>query len=169
MAKQQNKASEPKEEAIGKDHFPKEEFYLERYKFILGEIKSLNENVHKYITLFQTLSTAIVGAVVYVLINYKSQNIHPELAIIGLKGLYWLLIALSLFVIFQIISGIFTWVDYRNEEVDFLENYVSKGIRSRPNFSNFWRWHETYLIIFVVTVTILAVCFIEWYLIPNIQ
>ena len=28
------------------------DFQLERYKYILGEIRSLNENIHKYLTLF---------------------------------------------------------------------------------------------------------------------
>lgn len=171
MAKGQIKDSEQHVDSLEKSHFPKdkENFYLERYKYILGEIKSLNDNVHKYISLFQALSTAIVGAGVYVLINYKSQNIQPEIAKISLKGLYWLLTSLSLFVIFQIVSGVFTWIDYRNEEVDFLENYIGKGIRRRPNFSSFWRWHETYLIAFVIVITGLAICFTEWYIIPNIR
>ena len=43
-------------------------FKLERYKYILGQINFLNENLHKYLTLFQTLATAIVSAAVAVFV-----------------------------------------------------------------------------------------------------
>ena len=36
-----------------------DEFKLERYKYILQQLQILNENAHRYLTLFQTLATAI--------------------------------------------------------------------------------------------------------------
>ena len=37
------------------------EFKLERYKYVLQQLNSLNENHHKYLTLYQTLMTAVIG------------------------------------------------------------------------------------------------------------
>jgi hypothetical protein len=38
------------------------EFKLERYKYILKQSHFFNENIHKYLSLFQVLATALVAA-----------------------------------------------------------------------------------------------------------
>ena len=48
------------------------DFKLERYKYILSQINNVNANVHKYLTLYQTVASAIIGAGVYLLMNWKN-------------------------------------------------------------------------------------------------
>jgi hypothetical protein len=105
-------------------------FKLERYKFILQEIHALNENVHRYLTLYQTLATTIIGAGILVFVNWKGFGITADLAKVGMQALVGLLVILSIFIVIQIVAGIFSWMDYRDEEVKLLDEVVKKGYRS---------------------------------------
>lgn len=59
------------------DKNSRSDFELERYKYILSQIQHLNEGIHKYLSLFQTLTTAIVGGGValFVHIQYQPQTV----------------------------------------------------------------------------------------------
>ena len=146
-----------------------EDFKLERYKFILQEIHSLNENNHTHLNLFQTLTTAIIGGGVAIFVSWKNLDIEAALAIIGIRGLLGLLVILTLFMVFSIIAGIFSWVDYREEEVELLSKAVHPEFRKSPTLKNFWRWQETYLIVFVVIVVAVIYSYVENQVIPLIQ
>ncbi len=144
---------------------PIQDFYLERYKYILSEIRSLNENVHKYLTVFQTLATAISTAGVAVFVGQKQLNLTPEIAKIAIQGLLGLLIILTLYIVVSIIAGIFAWFDYRKEEVGLLtEIFGSRNFRKPPKLGNLFYWQETYIILFIV----LAVTAITFYVQANI-
>lgn len=142
------------------------EFKKERYKFILSEIQNLNGNIHKYLTLYQTLVTAVIGAGIYVFINYKKMEISPDVAQLAIKGLLGLLVLLSVFVIISMLSGLFSWFDYRKEEVALLDVVVAKGFRKLPEKGNFWRWYETYIILFILFILIAVVVFTNYSIIP---
>ena len=71
------------------------EFKLERYKFVLQQIHSLNENIHKYLTLFQTLATAIVGGGVIIFVTWQDTGLSVDVARIGIQALLGLLIILA--------------------------------------------------------------------------
>ena len=73
------------------------DFMLERYKYILQQIHFLNENIHKYLALFQTLATVIVGGGVAIFISWESLNITADVAREGIRGLLGLLVVLALF------------------------------------------------------------------------
>ena len=148
---------------------PGADFKLERYKYILQEIYSLNDNVHKYLSLFQTLVTAIIGGGVTIFISWKSLNISAEVARVGIQGLLGLLIILTLFVIFSILAGAFTWFDYRNEEVELLDQAIKPGFRKPPKAINFWRWHETYLLLFIMIVAVVIYIYVQSQIIPLIR
>jgi uncharacterized membrane protein YfcA len=145
-----------------------DEFKLERYKYILQEMRSLNDNTHKYLTLFQTLATLIIGGGVGVFVGWKSLRIPPDAAIAGINGLLILLVVLGLFVITSIAAGMISWFDYRNEEVELLDQ-VQQNFRKKPNLRNFWRWTETYMIGFIVTVVIFICFYIESQIVPLIH
>ena len=147
----------------------KDELKVERYKFILQEIHSLNANIHKYITLFQILTTAIIGAIVFVLINWKKLDVPIEIAKIGIRGLYGLLVIVAAFIIFSILSGIFSWFDYRKEEVELLNKAVGDGFRKSPRLSNLWRWYEPYIILFVAIIVLTVIIYTEKIIIPLIR
>lgn len=146
-----------------------QEFYLERYKYILQEIRSLNENIHKYLTLFQTLATAIATAGVALFVGRQQLNLTPEITKIALQGLLGILVILAAFVVFSIVAGIFSWLDYRSEEVELLNKVVGVGFRKLPKKSNFWRWQETYVLLFVVLVVIIIISYVQSYIIPLIK
>jgi hypothetical protein len=130
------------------------EFKLERYKYILQQLHALNENGHKYLTLFQTLATAILGGIAAVFVSWKELKITAEAAQTAIHGLLWLLAVLAGFVVVSVLGGIFSWWDYRKEEVELLDDEVFVGFRTNPKATNLWRWYETYLLIFLVLVVI---------------
>lgn len=145
------------------------EFKLERYKYILQEIRSLNENTHKYLTLFQTLATLIIGGGVGVFVGWKNLNIGADVARAAINGLLILLIVLAFFVVTSILAGIVSWYDYRCEEVELLNDTVGLGFRKKPNLRNFWRWNETHMVAFIIVVVIFTCFYVESQIIPLIN
>jgi len=146
-----------------------QEFYLERYKYILQQIHSLNENVHKYLTLFQTLATAVTTAGVALFVGRQQLNLTPEITKTAIQGLLGLLIILAAFVVFSIVAGIFSWLDYRSEEVELLNKVIGVGFRRQPRKMNFWRWQETYTILFVLLVVITIIIYVQGQIVPLIK
>jgi heme/copper-type cytochrome/quinol oxidase subunit 2 len=144
-------------------------YIIERYKYILSQIHTINENVSKYLTLFQTLTTAIVGGGITVFLNWKKMDVAPELAVAAINGLTILLWLLTAFVFISITVGILSWIDYRNEEVDLLEKTNTPELRQRPKLINFWRWYETYILVFTVVSTSVITFFVETQIIPLIK
>ncbi len=163
MSEQQAFENEQPEPDNGKD------FKLERYKYILQELRSLSDRVYKYLTLFQTLTTAIVAGGVAVFVGWKSLKISAEMAIAGIQGLLGLLVILAVFVVISILAGMFSWFDYRREEVRLLDETVRPGYRKAPEWGNWWRWSETHILILVVCVTIIIHVFAQYRVIPLIQ
>ena len=145
------------------------DFELERYKYILSQIQHLNEGIHKYLSLFQTLTTAIVGGGVALFVKWKEIGISPEIARTAMNSLLWLLITLALFLVFSIVSGMFSWFDYRKEEVELLNRVVGQGFRKAPKLKNAWRWYETYVLIFIIVVVTLISCYVNATIIPMIK
>ena len=145
------------------------EFKLERYKYILGQIKSLNENIYKYLTLFQTLTTAIIGAGVSVFLSWRNLNITADVARLAIRCLLGLLIILGIFSITSIAIGVVSWFDYRKEEVNLLNQVVYLGFRKLPKLSNWWRWYETYIIALILIVIITVYIVVETNIIPLIN
>jgi hypothetical protein len=167
---QASRNNQPLEDNQGNDQNNSDliqEFYLERYRYILQEIRVLNENIHKYLTLFQTLTTAVTTAGVALFIGRQQLNLTAEVTKTALQGLLGLLVILAAFVVFSIVAGIFSWFDYRSEEVKLLKIV---GIhRNLPKPGNFWRWQETYVILFVLLVMIAIVVYAQSQIIPLIK
>lgn len=145
------------------------DFKLERYKYILQQLHSLNESVHKYLTLFQTLATAIVGVGIAVFVSWKELKIDANIAKLGIQGLFGLLTILTLFVIISIVASIFSWFDYRRDEVKILDEAVKSGYRKLPEWKNCWRWSETYIILFLIISLLVIYWFVYWRLLPLIN
>lgn len=145
-----------------------DEFRLERYKYVLQEIRSLNKNTHKYLTLFQTLTTLIIGGGVSVFVGWKNLAIGAAVAKAAINGSLILLVVLGLFVLISIVSGIISWFDYRNEEVELLDQ-IQPGFRKKPKLGNLWRWNETYMVLFVIVVVIFMCIYVETQIIPLIH
>ena len=146
-----------------------DDFKLERYKFILKQIHFLNENVHKYLNLFQALYTGIVGAGVAVFVGWKKLGISAEVASTSISGLVWLLAALGFFVVISLVTSVFAWRDYRQAEVELLNEAVGQGFREPPDWKNFWRWQETYLLLAIVVVVTCTGLFVHHNILPQIH
>lgn len=131
-------------------------FKVERYKFILQQLDSLNQNHHRYLALFQTLITAVISAGVALFVGWRELKLDPEAARIGLRGLFGLVFVLTVFLCFSTVAGAFSWFDFRNEEVDLLTNEVGPDFRKRPTMKNLWRWPELYFLA-LHTATVLTV------------
>ncbi len=146
-----------------------EAFKLERYKFILQQLDSLNQNHHKYLTLFQTLATAVVAGGVALFVGWRDLQIDAASARLGIRGLFGLLMILTAFLCFSIVAGIFSWIDYRREEVSLLDQEVGLGFRESPKLKNLWRWSEIHLLAFLCLLVLIIYIFLEYKVIPLIQ
>lgn len=144
------------------------DFYLERYKYILQQIHTLNENIHKYLSLFQVLTVAIVGGGVAVFVSWQKLEIPAEIARTSIHGLLGLLVVIGVFISLSIIAGIISWFDYRREEVELLTMLNLPRLRQLPKLRNFWRWYEFYIILVVIIVVVSITIFVENQVIPRI-
>jgi len=147
----------------------KDEFKLERYKFILQQLNSLNEGTHKYIALFQTLATAVLGAGITIFAAWREIKIDAGIARLGIRAVLYLFTILTLFVILSIVINTISWFDYRKEEVELLSKEVGGDFRQLPSLKNAWRWNETYFVIFLFAVLLVVWVFAEQWLIPTIS
>lgn len=145
------------------------DFKLERYKYILQQLHSLNENTHKYLTLFQSLTTAVIGGAALIFVSWKQLQIDAGTARVGVIAMLWLLVILAVFVVFSILSNVLSWYDYRKEEVKILDEEVESGFREPPRWKNFYRWNETYLMIFIIFVIVAIFAFVYSRVLPLIQ
>jgi uncharacterized iron-regulated membrane protein len=142
---------------------------VERYKYILQQLHSVNENVFRFFTIFQTLVTAIVTAALALFVGFSTWGIQPHTARIGIQGLLVLLTLVAAFAMMLIIAGAFSWWDYRREECEMTTRYVSSSLRKPPALRNFYRWYETYIVLFILATTVVLWVLGENYLIANIK
>ncbi len=141
----------------------------ERYKYILQQIHTVNENVYRFLAIFQTLVTAIVTAALALFVSYSKWGISPSTARIGVTGLLILATVIAGFTVLLVVVGVLSWLDYRREECELTAKYFEPGFRSPPRVRNFYRWYETYVIIFIVAVTITIWILGEVLIIPKIK
>jgi hypothetical protein len=142
---------------------------VERYKYILDQIKSTNDNVYRFLAIYQALATAIAGAGMLLFVNYRNWKVPPAVVRLGLEGAASILSVVAGFTILLILIGVWTWLDYRNEECDVADRIVGVGFRSRPKVGNFFRWYETYIVVFIGTTVVVVWVFVEALLVPAVR
>ena len=133
----------------------RDQFALERYRYILQQIQAVNENAHRFLAIYQTLATALVGAALALFVGYRKWELTPDTARSGVIGLMVLTTMVAAFTATLIVVGVAAWLDYRNEECDITDEMVGPGFRKRPRPGNLLRWHETYVVLFIVFSVIL--------------
>jgi hypothetical protein len=69
----------------------------------------------------------------------------------------------------SVLAGVYSWFDYRREEVNLLNEVVRPGFRMPPKARNFWRWYETYVVVLMLIIVALAYFFVERVMIPAIS
>jgi hypothetical protein len=130
--------------ATSEDHFA-----LERYKYILQQIHTINENVYRFLAVYQTLAVAIVGGGLALFVGYRKWQIAASVARTGIVGLMWLVTIAAAFAVLLIIMGVLNWWDYRKEECELTDAVVRPGFRKPPRLQNLLRWYETYIVLFI--------------------
>ena len=145
------------------------ELVLERYKFIQQEIRSANENVYRFVAMYQTVATAATGAVLALFVGYRKWSIPPEVARAGVRGLLILITVVAAFCILLISIGVFSWIDYRREECSLATRVIDDGFRDAPMWRNFLRWYETYIVLFVLATVALVWILASSLLIPHMS
>jgi hypothetical protein len=143
------------EKAAGTPADGARDFHLERYKHILHQLTAANENVYRFLSIYQALATGLVGGAVILFVSYRRWNISVDVARAGIIGLLVLVTLVAAFTTLLIFIGIRVWLDYRREECDLLDEAVRPGFRERPRVRNFYRWYETYVLVFIL-FTVLA-------------
>lgn len=144
-------------------------FVLERYKYLLQQLHALNEQIHKYFTLYQTISTAIIGSGAAIYALWIEKRISPEMASRSLHAASGLFIIITLFILCALIASIMSWIDYRNEETSLLDKIVHAGFRSPPSLKNCWRWGETYMCAIVLLAGIVVTLYSYLRVLPSIN
>lgn len=142
------------------------DFGLERYKFILQQIQALNENVYRFLAIYQTLTSTLVGGGLALFVGYRKWGIKTDTARSGIIGMMWLITIIAAFTILLIIAGILNWLDYRREECELTDTLVGMGFRKAPQPRNFMRWHETHIILFIIGSVVFLWVFILAYILP---
>ncbi|MER5533137.1 hypothetical protein [Streptomyces mirabilis] len=145
------------------------EFALERYRYILQQIHTVNENAHRFLAIYQTLATTLVGATLALFVGYQKWNIAPETARDGVVGLLTLTTVVAAFTATLIAVGVITWLDYRNEECDITDEMVTPGFRKRPQSNNFLRWYETYVLLFILISIITMWTLAGFFILPAMK
>ncbi|MGZ3116661.1 hypothetical protein [Streptomyces sp. H62] len=140
------------------------EFALERYRYVLQQIQATNENAHRFLAIYQTLATALVAAALALFVGHRKWEVAADTARGGVIGLLTLTTVVAAFTGTLIVVGALAWLDYRNEECDITDEFVGPDFRKRPRPGNFLRWYETYVVLFilvsVITMWVLAASFL---------
>jgi hypothetical protein len=149
----QTRTDQARPDAVTDTATIRNEFALERYRYVLQQIQTVNENAHRFLAIYQTLATALVAAALALFVGYRKWELAAATARGGVIGLLTL-----------VVVGALAWLDYRNEECDITEEIVGPGFRKRPCPGNFLRWYETYVVFFmlvsVITMWVLAALFL---------
>jgi hypothetical protein len=142
---------------------------VERYKFILQQLHSINENVYKLLAIYQALAVTLGGAALALMVGYEEWGIRPSVARTGVVGLMTLVSTVALFVVLLIAAGVASWLDYRREECELTDSLVGPGFRQPANPKNFLRWYETYVALFILVTAISAWIAVVTVILPVIR
>lgn len=145
------------------------EFALERYRYILQQINAINENTHRFLAIYQTLATSLAGGAIALFVGYRKWDLTPAAARGGVIGLLTLATVVAAFTVTLIVAGAAAWLDYRNEECDITDEVVEPGFRQRPRPGNLFRWYETYLLLFIVVSMITMWVLAGLFILPEIK
>jgi hypothetical protein len=145
------------------------DFAIERYKYILQQVNATNENVHKFLSMYQALATTLTGSGIVLFVGYKKWEISPEIVRMGITGILWLTTFVGAFTCLLVIIGALAWLDYRKEECELTDEFVYPGFRRAPRFRNFVRWYETYVVLFIVGSGVFLWVYAELVILPTVK
>ncbi|MBC3985592.1 hypothetical protein H8N01_24210 [Streptomyces sp. AC536] len=135
----------------------------------MQQIHAVNENAYRFLAIYQTLATSLVGAALALFVGYRKWGVSPDTARGGVTGLLILATMVAAFTVALVVVGAITWLDYRNEECDLTDDIVAPGFRRRPRPGNLMRWYETYVLLFIGVSVILMWVLAGLFIFPKIE
>lgn len=127
---------------------------LERYRYVLTQVRTANDNIYRYLAIWQTLSPIIIAAQVGLYVNWQRWQISLNVVRASLIALAFLYTAVSLFIVLLTVIGVWSWFHYRREETALADMFVAPGFRKPPRIANLFTWHETYIVLFVALTVV---------------
>lgn len=121
-----------------------DDFFLERYKFVLDQKKALNKASLQVITFYQGAFASVCAGQFAVVALNSAGNLKMELARLASYSLAFILGIASLFALSLIASGMISWLHYRDEESEIESKYMEVS-RRKPSIRDIFKWFETYI------------------------
>lgn len=134
----------------------KEQIALEHYKFILLKIQHLDESLYKNIGFVSKFITTIFSFTIASILLQKADKISPELLNFSLKFTSFIIMFICITFILITIAIVLSWFDYRNEEIALMNKMEIDIGRKSPTFKNIHRWTETWFLIVLISIFVLA-------------
>lgn len=129
------------------------EFVLERYRYILEQKKFLNKTTFVVISTYQAGLALVIAANYQLWVAFADKKLSKVFVSIATGGLMLLLWAIALFSISILVSGLVSWLGYRNDEASIEMRYLG-GSRPLPGANRVFHWYETYVVLGILVVTI---------------
>jgi hypothetical protein len=145
------------------------ELQIERYRYLQQQLHTVNENVYRFLTIYQTLATTLVAGALALWVGYRRWGIEPALARHGVVGILVLTSVVAAFTVLLIFVGILNWLDYRREECRLTDEVVYPGFRLPPRTSNLLRWYETWVLLFIVASVVFMWVYAVTVVLPTIH
>ncbi|MDR7277238.1 hypothetical protein [Catenuloplanes atrovinosus] len=144
------------------------DFRLARYQYILQQLSAANENVYRFMGVYQALASTLTGGILAIFVGYRSWGIDPGTARSGIIALLCLVTIVAAFSVLMVSIGVMSWFHYRSEECRLLDEAVGPGFRHPPSLRNFYRWYETYVVAFIVVTVVALWVLVETLLLPAV-
>lgn len=130
------------------------EIAIERYKFILTKIQHLDESLYKNIGFIAKFTTAIISAIASSILLFKTSKITNEIVVLVIDFAAYISVFTCLLFILITLAIIFSWRDYRKEEIELLDKCGVEIGRKPPSFKGLLRWTETWFLIALLIIAI---------------
>lgn len=141
------------------------DFLLERYRYILAQKQNLNESTFKVSAVYQALLGAVGIAQFNICQAFFEKKMAANISLVFSSATLIFFLLSSVFVLVLMVSGVRSWIGYRQEEAQ-IESQVFKKSRALPKVKNLLFWYETYIIFFIVVLSIFAVLLYLYYIFP---
>lgn len=128
----------------------------EHYKFLLTKIQHLDEALFKNMAMYSKFITSVFAFLIASVVFEKSGKITNDVLTLTFNLSTIFILFLSLIFALITIANIFSWYDYRKEEMSLLKNLSIDFGRKEPSFKNLLRWVETWFLLALFTISIIA-------------
>ncbi|WP_417835202.1 hypothetical protein [Thalassospira xiamenensis] len=138
---------------------------LERYKYILDQKRWLNQVSFRLTSMFQLIAIAIFVGQYKVILDHSNGMVSKDIAVSASMVLLLVSVMVSVFGIGMVVSGMFSWFQYKKEEVNI--EILSGDLQSElPKFWNFVRWYESYIIVMMFAFPFCYFFILKSYFLP---